>query len=159
MDLMLYLRAIAALAVVLGLIALVAYFVRRAGWAMPGATWRDERRLGVVESLNIDQKRRLLLVQCDGQEHLVLLGTQNEIVLNSQTDEAHVRTQMAASQTRIKAAMPPVEPVRSTMTRGLHEASAKPIKPPLPSIAAKSEKRILRREPILDGSSFNSTTQ
>ena len=33
-----------------------------------------ERRLAVVESLMLDPQRRLLLVRCDGEEHLLLLG-------------------------------------------------------------------------------------
>ena len=35
---------------------------------------RAERRLAVVESLVLDPTRRLVLVSCDGEERLLLLG-------------------------------------------------------------------------------------
>lgn len=67
-----YLRFLAALAFVLGLIALAAWAARRwrLGTTPPGAA----RRLAVVETLPIDPRRKLVLVRCDRQEHLLLLG-------------------------------------------------------------------------------------
>ena len=38
------------------------------------AAGRKERRLLVVESLVLDPARRLVLVSCDGEERLLLLG-------------------------------------------------------------------------------------
>jgi flagellar protein FliO/FliZ len=35
---------------------------------------RKERRMAVVESLVLDPARRLVIVSCDGQERLLLLG-------------------------------------------------------------------------------------
>jgi flagellar protein FliO/FliZ len=75
MDLFLLFRAVAALAVVLGLVGLAAYAARRWGPAgllqiRPSA----RRRLSVVESLNLDPQRRLVLVRCDSEERLLLLG-------------------------------------------------------------------------------------
>ncbi|MFI4964106.1 MAG: flagellar biosynthetic protein FliO [Caulobacterales bacterium] len=69
-------RAIFALVLTLGLIGLAAVALRRYG---PGAlsrfgTPRTERRLAVVESLVLDPARRLVIVSCDGQERLLLLG-------------------------------------------------------------------------------------
>jgi flagellar protein FliO/FliZ len=71
-----FLRAIFALALTLGLVGLGAVALRRFG---PDAlarlsTQRKERRLTVVESLVLDPTRRLVLVACDGQERLILLG-------------------------------------------------------------------------------------
>ncbi len=75
MDLFLLFRAVAALAVVLGLVGLVAYAARRWGPAgllqvKPSA----RRRLSIVESLTLDPQRRLVLVRCDAEERLLLLG-------------------------------------------------------------------------------------
>ena len=69
-------RAAFALVLTLGLIGLAAVALRRYG---PGALSRfgrpqRERRLAVVESLVLDPARRLLIVSCDGQERLLLLG-------------------------------------------------------------------------------------
>lgn len=69
------LQAVFGLAVTLGLIGLATYAARRWGPAglfqtrSPG-----ERRLTVVESVNLDPSRRLVLVLFNGQEHLLLLG-------------------------------------------------------------------------------------
>ena len=68
-------RMIAALAVTLGLVGLAAVGMGRFG---PTALLRlrtpAERRLVVVESLILDPQRRLVLVRCDREERLILLG-------------------------------------------------------------------------------------
>ncbi|MDZ4374598.1 MAG: flagellar biosynthetic protein FliO [Phenylobacterium sp.] len=70
------LRAIFALALTLGLVGLAAVAFRRYGPdAMARlASQRRERRLRVVESLVLDPSRRLIIVECDGRQRLVLLG-------------------------------------------------------------------------------------
>jgi flagellar protein FliO/FliZ len=76
MDFAQFARAVFALAVTLGLLGLAAVALRRFG---PGAlarfaSPRRERRLAVVESLVLDPARRLVIVSCDGEERLLLLG-------------------------------------------------------------------------------------
>ncbi|MBL8770748.1 MAG: flagellar biosynthetic protein FliO [Phenylobacterium sp.] len=76
MDFPSLLRATFALALTLGLIGLAAVALRRYG---PDAvarlqTPKKERRLKVVESLVLDPTRRLIIVECDGVERLVMLG-------------------------------------------------------------------------------------
>jgi flagellar protein FliO/FliZ len=76
MDIVEFIRAIAALAVTLGLIGLAAYALRRFG---PDALSRlvmarQIRRLKVVESLALDPTRRLVIFSLDGEERLMLLG-------------------------------------------------------------------------------------
>ena len=71
-----FLQAVFALALTLGLIGLSAVALRRYG---PDAfarfaTPRKERRLKLVETLVIDPARRLVIVDCDGKEQLLLLG-------------------------------------------------------------------------------------
>jgi flagellar protein FliO/FliZ len=72
MDPIDYLRFLAALAFVLGLIALAAWAARRfrLGNAAPGAA----RRLAVIETLRIDPRRKLVLARCDDHDYLLLLG-------------------------------------------------------------------------------------
>ncbi len=76
MDWVQLVRAVASLAVVLGLVGLAAWAARR--WAplavLQTAQPRAERRLAVVESLTLDPQRRLVLVRLDGAERLLLLG-------------------------------------------------------------------------------------
>jgi len=77
MDLVEFARAIFALAVTLGLVGLAAVGARRFGpeWmARLHAGQKARRRLAVVETLVLDPHRRLVLVRCDGEERLVLLG-------------------------------------------------------------------------------------
>lgn len=72
-----FLRAVFALAVTLGLVGVAAVALRRYGpdaLARFGQPQRKERRLRVVETLVLDPARRLLIVECDGQERLLLLG-------------------------------------------------------------------------------------
>jgi flagellar protein FliO/FliZ len=69
-------RMVFSLAIVLGLIGILVVLVRRFG---PESlrqlqTSRAHRRLSVIESLVLDPSRRLVLVRCDGQEQLILLG-------------------------------------------------------------------------------------
>ena len=76
MDLADFARAVFALALTLGLVGLAAVALRKYGpdamarFAAP----RKDRRLKVVESLVLDPARRLIIVDCDGKERLVLLG-------------------------------------------------------------------------------------
>lgn len=71
------LYAIAALIAVLALIWLSARAARYTGLA-PRAG--NARRLGIVESLTLDPRRRLYLVRCDRRE-LLLLATNNHDAL------------------------------------------------------------------------------
>jgi flagellar protein FliO/FliZ len=77
MDFAEFLRALFALAVTLGLVGLGAVALRRYGpefMARFGRPMKADRRLAVVETLVLDPSRRLVLVACDGEEKLLLLG-------------------------------------------------------------------------------------
>lgn len=68
------LRAVAALALTLGLVAGAAVIGRRFGPGALGRLQTKARRLAVVESLVLDPSRRLVVVRVDDREHLLLLG-------------------------------------------------------------------------------------
>lgn len=75
MDFLSVLRAIFGLGVTLGLVGLAAYAARR--WAPAGLLQLRtpaERRMRVLETVALDPSRRLVLVQVDGTERLLLLG-------------------------------------------------------------------------------------
>ena len=77
MDVGYFFRAVFGLLVALGLFGLVAVALRRYGAGALGkfaAPLKGERRLAVIETLVLDPSRRLVLVACDGQEKLILLG-------------------------------------------------------------------------------------
>jgi flagellar protein FliO/FliZ len=69
------LQAVFALAVTLGLFGAGVYAMRRFGPAgLLKFTPPAQRRLAIVESLNLDPNRRLVLVRFDQTERLLLLG-------------------------------------------------------------------------------------
>ena len=81
-----WLKVIFAFAVVFGLLGAFGFALKRIGGQglrMPGTAPRGSRRLELVESLPLDMRRRLVIVRCDGEEHLLLLGAQKDIVVSN----------------------------------------------------------------------------
>ncbi len=79
-------RFVAAFAFILGLIGVCALLARRFGLA-PGASLAGpQRRLGIVEVKPVDAKHRLVLIRRDGKEHLVLMGGDTPLLLESGID-------------------------------------------------------------------------
>lgn len=82
MDVVSGFRFVLALVVVIGLIAGLAWILRKYGSGritMGGG----KGRLAVVEATHIDAKRRLVLIRRDGTEHLLLLGPNTETVVET----------------------------------------------------------------------------
>ncbi|OLF74057.1 hypothetical protein AWH62_07910 [Maricaulis sp. W15] len=82
-----YLFAIAILVVLLGGLGLFGYAVQK-GWLLQQMTGLRQlggqvRRLKVRETLVIDPRRRLVILQADDQEHIVLMGAERETVLST----------------------------------------------------------------------------
>jgi len=80
MDFDLYLRFALALILVLGLIALLAWLLRRFGM---GVKMSKGRRLAIVEAQMLGPRHRLMLIRCDEVEHLVIVGPGSETVVES----------------------------------------------------------------------------
>lgn len=76
------LRAVFALAIVLGLILALAYVLKRYAPQFMARLQakRGHRRLEVVETLVLDPARRLVLVRLDDEERLILLGEGHELI-------------------------------------------------------------------------------
>lgn len=87
MDLDQYIRFSIALLFVIALIVAVAWLMRRMGLGGVTTGIARHRRLNVVEVLPLDAKRRLLLVRCDDREHLVLLGSTGDLLMDSMRAE------------------------------------------------------------------------
>jgi flagellar protein FliO/FliZ len=87
MDLGNYLRFIAALLFVLGLIALATWLARRFGLGGKVTPLRGRsRRLRVVEVTTIDSKHRAVLIRRDDVEHMVMIGPNNDILIETGID-------------------------------------------------------------------------
>ncbi|HEU0118220.1 MAG TPA: flagellar biosynthetic protein FliO, partial [Alphaproteobacteria bacterium] len=79
-----WLRVAIAFLVVGGLLGLMGYALKHLnlrGIKMPGGT--VGKRLSIIENMPLDVRRRLVLVRCDDKEHLLLLGTNQDIVVES----------------------------------------------------------------------------
>ena len=77
------LRFLFAFIVVLGLIGLTAWLVRRFGAAHLGATAARGRqpRLAVIDAAAVDGRRRLVLIRRDNVEHLLMIGGPSDVVI------------------------------------------------------------------------------
>lgn len=82
MDLWTLARFVAALLFVLALIGGAAWVARR--YASGGAIGAGgRRRLALVETLFLDGKSRLVLVRRDDTEHLLIIGPQSAVVVET----------------------------------------------------------------------------
>lgn len=77
-------RIFLSLALVVALIFLVGWMMKRTGL---NRRWHGgasaDGRLGIVSSLMIDPRRRLVLIRRDNKEHLLLLGANQDLVIES----------------------------------------------------------------------------
>lgn len=78
-----YWRFLGALVLVVALIFALAWIAKRLGFGGHVAASRGKRRLSVEEVRSIDNKRRLVLVRRDGIEHLLLLGLNDDVVVET----------------------------------------------------------------------------
>lgn len=78
-----YWRFLGALVLVVALIFALAWVAKRLGFGGRLAAARGKRRLGVQEVLSLDSKRRLVLLKRDGVEHLILLGLNDDVVVET----------------------------------------------------------------------------
>jgi flagellar protein FliO/FliZ len=74
-------KAIAALIFVLGLFGAAVLVMRRLRLGGGAAGFGRKRRLALVETLALDNRRRLVLVRRDGREHLLLVGGGADLVV------------------------------------------------------------------------------
>jgi hypothetical protein len=71
-----------AFAIVLALIALTAWLVRRfSANRLGGSTRGRQPRLAVIDAASVDGRRRLVLIRRDNVEHLMMIGGPNDLVV------------------------------------------------------------------------------
>jgi len=120
MDLGEYFRFFLALGFVLVLIAGLAALVRRSGFGdrlaiAPVAG--GERRLALVEVRPLDAKRKLVLLRCDGREHLVLLGAGSDLLIEKDIPAPPARPAAAATPATDKPGGAPDNIIARMVTR------------------------------------------
>lgn len=82
-DLGLVLRAAVALVFVLALIAGATWLTRRYFGSAVFTGLTGQNRIGIVQSLNIDGRSRLVLLRRDDAEHLIVVGPSGATVVEA----------------------------------------------------------------------------
>jgi flagellar protein FliO/FliZ len=77
-----YTLACFAVVGLMGLLALMLRYVKARGLGLPPLR-AGGRRLQVVEGIALDLRRRLVIVRCDEAEHLLLLGLNQDVVVEA----------------------------------------------------------------------------
>ena len=81
-------KMLLALIFVLGLMGLLSLLLKKMGLAGPINAPGQARRLKVIESIPLDNRRRLAIIQRDDVQHLVIFGPNGETVIETGiTDE------------------------------------------------------------------------
>lgn len=74
-------RIVFALIAVIGMIGLAAVAARKLGLQNGALSLARARRLSLIETLPIDQRRRAAIIACDGREHLIILDAARVTVI------------------------------------------------------------------------------
>lgn len=83
MDEISWFRYFAGFAFVLALLGLFAYALKRWGKLLPAMQGKAGARVRVVETCFLDARHRAVLLARDGVEHLVLIGPEGQVVVES----------------------------------------------------------------------------
>lgn len=76
-------RMILGLLFTIGMLLVLWVGIRKFAPGMVQAIPKGERRLKIIEALQLDGKRRLLVIKDGESEHLILLGSATETVLET----------------------------------------------------------------------------
>ncbi len=143
------LTMILALGIVLVLIVLAVWFLKLISNVSGNAARGRNRRLAVVDTLALDQKRQLVIVRRDNVEHLILTGGPHDVVV-----ETGIAVPEAAPAQPARRGLPSLSARRPTSARTATApaqpapAEPEPAAPPVPE-PAKRPGRSLRHTGLL----------
>lgn len=143
------LTMILALGIVLVLIVLAVWFLKLISNVSGNAARGRNRRLAVVDTLALDQKRQLVIVRRDNVEHLILTGGPHDVVV-----ETGIAVPGAAPAQPARRGLPSLSARRPTGARPAPApaqsppAEPEPVAPPVPE-PAKRPGRSLRHTGLL----------
>ncbi|MGH6665275.1 MAG: flagellar biosynthetic protein FliO [Pseudolabrys sp.] len=131
-----------AFAVVLALIGLTAWLVRRFGSNRLGGNARGRQpRLAVIDAATVDGRRRLVLIRRDNVEHLLMIGGPTDVVVEPNivrgTGAREVARELATRQAPVGENSWPLQPSNEPA----------PIPAPRPSRSSATEEPWLPPEP------------
>jgi len=146
-------RFFVAFLVVLALIGLTAWLVRRFGANRLGSAARGRQpRLAVIDAATVDGRRRLVLIRRDNTEHLLMIGGPTDVVVETNI----VRSAAAATATRETARVSLTTETTARLTPGVEAswppAMTEPPQPVVPApalVAARPTRSLATEEPWL----------
>ena len=140
------LRFFVAFVIVLALIAVTAFVVRRFGADRLGTAGARGRqpRLAVVDTAAVDGRRRLLLIRRDNVEHLVMIGGPTDVLVESSIVRA------ANAPREATPARPPAATDTLPRPVPLGEGNMWPLQPAEPTVRVEPTARNepIRSEPV-----------
>ena len=141
-------RFFIAFLVVLALIGLTAWLVRRFGSNRLGSAARGRQpRLAVIDAASVDGRRRLVLIRRDNTEHLLMIGGPTDVVV-----ETNIVRGAAASGVREPARMSMTAETTARLTPGVEGSWPPPAPEQAPAApprrSAATEEPWLPPEPI-----------
>jgi len=145
-------RFFIAFLVVLALIALTAWLVRRFGAnRLGGATRGRQPRLAVIDAAPVDGRRRLVLIRRDNIEHLLMIGGPTDVVVEANIVRAAGAREAVREPAKTAAITePPLRAAPVAESQWPLQPSNEPTPPtapPRPSRASATEEPWLPPEP------------
>jgi hypothetical protein len=123
-------RFFIAFLIVLALIGLTAWLVRRFGSSRLGTTVRGRQpRLAVIDAATVDGRRRLVLIRRDNIEHLLMIGGPSDVVVESNIVRAVGAREVAREPARESMREPMRESMREPMRATPPEPAGRPATP------------------------------
>jgi hypothetical protein len=138
-------RFFIAFLVVLALIGVTAWVVRRFGSARLGGGARGGRqpRLAVIDAASVDGRRRLVLIRRDNIEHLLMIGGPSDIVI-----EPNIVRAAPAAREPSRIDTPPREAPRAAPAAETNGWPLQPLnEPPPPAPAPRAFRAAATEEP------------
>jgi flagellar protein FliO/FliZ len=140
-----------AFAVVLALIGLTAWLVRRFGADRLGGGARGRQpRLAVIDAATVDGRRRLVLIRRDNVEHLLMIGGPTDVVVEANIVRAVGARDLARETAREpgRVSVSP-EPATRQTPNGDGSGPLQPLSEPTPVPAPRPSRSSATEEPWL----------
>jgi flagellar protein FliO/FliZ len=144
-------RFFLAFLIVLGLIAVTAWAVRRFGSTRGGSPTRGRQpRLAIIDRAGVDPRRQLILVRRDNVEHLLMVGGPTDLVVEANIVRAAAPTRDAALARSAAApdALPRSVALPEAGPNGSWPLQPEPAAPE--SAPAPPQRRAARIEPMIE---------
>lgn len=91
-------QLIGALAFVLALMGGLSLLIKKLGLAGGTNPFDKKRRLAISETLSLDNKRKAMILRCDDEEHLVILGVNSENFIKTLDKKAKIENDAPSSK-------------------------------------------------------------